>query len=145
MSQFTEFEQRIAEYNPDAIATLEILQKYCPLVAGEKITGNETITSIILRYINHFTLNTLTLTGERSIHTEKIKQIFQNSIKEQIIKAISRDNLLVKAIIELEDRKINSIEVIELITSNLTELPTELLPRKEEVLDSFKYIEKDVP
>ena len=142
MSNIQEFKQRIAEFDTQAIATLEILQKHCPIRKTEKITGNESFESVILRFINHFMLNTLTTKQELSIHYEEIKQILQSSINDAVIRAICSDDLLVKTIQELEDHEINSTEIINLITNNLTELPAELSPRKEEILDCFKYIKK---
>ena len=103
--ELAKLDERIRNHDPYANTIFNILQKYCPLAEGENLTGNETIENIVIRFINHFMLQTLNSKLEISIHQSNLRQILEGKIDENIIIAICKDHKFVSTILELETSK----------------------------------------
>ena len=138
------FGERIELEESYTISAFSILKKHCPLTTRKKLTGNESFDSIILRFINYFTLYTLTSESQESIHTEEIKEIFKTAIDSNTLKIICRDELLVNIIRDLDAHRIDPVEIFRLLTKDISDLPEALKNRKDEIIDSFKYIDDKV-
>ena len=135
--------QRIFNRDPAAISLLQILRNNCPFASNESRTGNEGLFNIILRYINHFMLHTTTLESEDNVHAVEIREHYGGEINSKILNFMCKDNIFVKLILELKAHRQNVRAVIELITSNLTDLPLDIIDKQDLIIESFKYI-KDV-